>query len=65
MDRKILLVDNNNLFELQLNNWKKFKLNPTSGVFKELNNFILMKNNSKIQRLLSNVKSDQNNLDEL
>ena len=61
----IPLKDNNNLFELQLNNWKKFKLNPTSGVFKELNNFILMKNNSKIQRLLSNVKSDQNNLDEL
>ena len=61
----IPLKDNNNLFELQLNNWKKFKLNPTSGVFKDLNNYISMKNSQKVQKLLSSVKNDQKNLDEL
>ena len=65
IEYNIPFKNNDNLFELQLNNWKKFKLNPISGVFKDLNNYILMKNNSKIQKLLSSMKNEQNNLNEL
>ena len=61
---EIPLKNNNNLFELELNNWKKYKLNPISGVFKDFNNYILMKNNPKIEKLLS-MKFEQNNLNEL
>jgi len=49
----IPLKDNNNLAELQLDSWKKYKLNPTSGIFNHLNNFISMKNSPKVQKLLS------------
>ena len=63
---EIPLKDNNNLSELQLDSWKKYKLNPTSGIFNDLNNFISMKNSPKIQKLLSeSSKKEQNNLNDL
>jgi hypothetical protein len=65
IEYEIPIKNNNNLFKLQLNNWKKFKLNPISGVFNDLNNYITMKNNSKVQKLLLSMKNEQNNLDEL
>ncbi len=62
----IPLKNNNNLSELQLESWKKYKLNATSGVFNNLNNYILMKNSPKIQKLLSEInKNEQNNLNDL
>ena len=61
----IPLKDVNNLSELQLDSWKKYKLNPTSGVFNNLNNFISMKNSPKVQKLLSESKNEQNNLNDL
>ena len=62
---EIPLKDKNNLSELQLDSWKKYKLNPTSGVFNDLNNFISMKNSFKVQKLLSESKKEQNNLNDL
>ena len=62
---EIPLKDKNNLSELQLDSWKKYKLNPTSGVFNDLNNFISMKNSSKVQKLLSESKKEKNNLNDL
>ena len=62
----IPLKENNKLSELQLDIWKKYKLNPTSGIFNDLNNFISMKNSSKVQKLLSEAsKNEQNNLNDL
>ena len=61
----IQLKDVDNLSEMQLDSWKKYKLNPTSGVFNNLNNFISMKNSPKVQKILSESKKEQNNLNDL
>ena len=61
----IQLKDVDNLSEMQLASWKKYKLNPTSEVFNNLNNFISMKNSPKIQKILSESKKEQNNLNDL
>ena len=62
----IPLKNNKNLSELQLDNWKKYKLNPTSAIFNDLNNYISMKNSPKVQKILSEAnKNEQNNLNDL